>query len=385
MEARNARRWVRGARKPRIGPHGQQVTHRIEATDEEIFDAFARRRYWSAPYLAAYLGRSKQGISRRMSQLAEEGMRYLKLADYHYIKKSNLYIGFLYYERDFECTEYLIDKGIEYTTHEEDGIFAHTLMTDEIMQEIEIGARKHPIIEFDYLPLPRKLPLKEKPDPRRPGKTKKQSQICDEGPFRLMRTDGKKRHFILEADTGSMTIMSGHPGKSAMVRKVSNYIYLIKSGTMTREYGFVPFILTVTRTERHKQSLMKCLEELTKDDKELRRYFLFDTHPVFGKHGYEPNPTGDMLTRPKGPISVRSASICRTAFAALAATRRATMRRRSSHIVATSDNAKLPICWQSISFAVPPSPGSLPPRRRGGARHRKVRSLRLITSSPFTT
>lgn len=227
-------------------------------------------------------------------------MGFLKLADYFTGDKYRKNFGYFYYEADFETFAFAEAKEWPRPPKRKpDNLFAHTLMTDEIMQQFDIGGLTHPDVFIEYPDLPRAYPVRERADSAT-GEVRTQYQIADAGPIYIRRrADNKKREIsAIEADTGTMTMRTGHKDRSAMVNKYNNYIELLKAGKIPG------FILTVTRTQHHMNELMGCIEELTESDRQLRAKFLFDTHPVFGKAGYDrPLATGDMLTRPKKRVA----------------------------------------------------------------------------------
>ncbi|TXH55588.1 MAG: hypothetical protein E6Q97_08445 [Desulfurellales bacterium] len=264
---------------------GHIVDHGIGNADIEILREFRYRRYHSAPYLAALLGRHPVAMSRALRRLKVKGVDGLQLCELQRTNVKDRTMGFLYYELGSEGYNVLNEEGIKMPEHKEDKQFAHTLCLDQVMASIEIGIRQQTEVTITYREdLPRSLPLS-------PRDGKRRWMTSDHMPVTLTR-NGKPRHIVgIEIETGANRLAKA-------VTKFKNIRELIKSGTIEKYYGFGKqyFWLFVFRTEATKESAMAELAIVMKDDPELCRHILFKRHPIYGKSHDKPQPTGHMFT-----------------------------------------------------------------------------------------
>ena len=264
-----------------VASDGRVVTHRIGRSDIEIVKLFIRRRYLSAPYIALLVNppRSVQVIQRRLRAMKRKSVNILQLCERQRTIPAERITGYLYYELAPEGYALLSEEGADIPKRDRDGIFAHTLMLDQAMASLDIGlVRAGATATYE----PRKA--YDLPDKRR--------LIPDHGAINLEVKAKKPRISAVEADTGSMPISTHDADRSAIVNKLRDYLYLISEGEID---GYVLFIV---RTEERILSVFRELEKLTKEKPSLRKFFLFKTHPVYGKSVEKPRATGHMFEEP---------------------------------------------------------------------------------------
>lgn len=277
--------------------HGHVIKRRLEDIDIEILKTFRRRRYQNSHFVAAILGEKQRRIGDRMNILCEDSMGYLKMCDVQAEDYTKRIWGFVYRELTKKGIGELSAEGVEVSRPVDkdgnpipDGLFAHTLMLDHVMDSFETGAKSDGITIDYHDHMPRKIQVAEK-----------RHFISDQGPFSLIK-DGKGRHIAsVEVDTGSEPIAPADHLRAGPVNKMREVVGLVKDGTISRLYGFKrPYFIWVTRTPARMESFQWHLAKITADEKciELRKYFLFITHSVFGKRGPKPEPTGHMFTKP---------------------------------------------------------------------------------------
>jgi hypothetical protein len=293
MDARTQRSRSRASREPYFNPRtGEVVERHIRDSDIDILKLFARHRYISAPYAAALLQRSEQGVSRRLRALKEKDVGLVKLCETQREDRNLRTVGFLYYDIDAAGITTLAEEGIFITPPKAPKNFVHALMVHQIIASFAIGVIGRTDITIAYDAAQRILLGK------RNGK--EHYMISDYPHFAIERTaDGKRRSIpSIEADTGSEPIMAYDRERSGICNKFEDYIYAIDNELFEKQYGvksyFIPF---VTRNARRMHSMMDCLAAMTEKKPSLRRYFLFKIHPTL-KSRETPRATGHMLLEP---------------------------------------------------------------------------------------
>jgi predicted transcriptional regulator len=293
MDARTQRSRSRASTEPYFNPRtGEIVERHIRDSDIELLKLFAHHRYLSAPYVAALLQRSEQGVSRRLRSLKEKNVGLVKLCETQREDRNLRTVGFLYYDIDAAGITTLAEEGIYITPPKAPKNFVHALMVHQIIASFAIGVVGREDIRLAFEGAQRILLGK------RNGKD--HYMISDYPHFAIERTaDGKRRSIpSIEADTGSEPIMAYDRERSGICNKFEDYIYAIENDLFRKQYGvrtfYIPFI---TRNERRLQSIMECLANMTDKKRELRQYFLFKTHPTL-KSREKPRATGHMLTEP---------------------------------------------------------------------------------------
>jgi hypothetical protein len=293
MDGHTQRSRSRASTEPYFNPRtGEVVERHIRDSDIDILKLFARHRYISAPYAAALLGRSEQGVSRRLRALKEKDVALVKLCETQREDRNLRTVGYLYYDIDAAGITLLAEEGIYIQPPKAPKNFVHALMVHQIIASFAIGARGREDIKLVYEAAQRILLGK------RNGKD--HYMISDYPHFAIERVaDGKRRSIpSIEADTGSEPIMTYDRERSGIHNKFEDYIYALEHGLFEKQYNvkqfFIPF---VTRNERRMQSMMDCLAALTDKRPSLRRHFLFKTHPTL-KSRESPRATGHMITEP---------------------------------------------------------------------------------------
>lgn len=283
----------RASTEPYFNPRtGEVVERHIRDSDIELLKLFARHRYLSAPYAAALLQRSEQGVSRRLRSLKEQDVALVKLCETQREDRNLRTVGYLYYDIDAAGITLLAEEGINIQPPRAPKNFIHALMVHQIIASFAIGAIGRDDIKLVFEDNQRLLLGK------RNGKD--HYMISDYPRFAIERVaDGKRREIpSIEADTASEPIESYDRERSAIGNKFDDYLYALEEGLFQKQYGvkvfFIPFI---TRNQRRMKSMMDCLAAKTESRKELRRYFLFKTHPTL-KSRENPRATGHMLTEP---------------------------------------------------------------------------------------
>ncbi|MDP3074747.1 LysR family transcriptional regulator [Bradyrhizobium sp.] len=293
MDGHSQRSRSRASTESYFNPRtGEFVERHIRDSDIDLLKLFARHRYLSAPYAAALLNRSEQGVSRRLRSLKEKDVGLVKLCETQREDRNLRTVGFLYYDIDAAGITLLAEEGVHIVPPKAPKNFVHALMVHQIIASFAIGAVGRDDIRIVYEDNQRLLLG------QRNGKD--HYMISDYPRFAIERTaDGKRREIpSIEADTASEPIESYDRERSAICNKFDDYIYALENGLFQKQYDvrtfFIPFI---TRNERRMQSMMDCLAAKTERKKELRRYFLFKTHPTL-KSRENPRASGHMLTEP---------------------------------------------------------------------------------------
>lgn len=267
--------------------HGHVVKRRFLPIDMRILKTHKRRRYHDSHYVAALLREKQRHVADRMHIMREDSMRYLKLCDEQLDDYTKRNWGFLYCEPTPKGFAELSVEGIDIVRPVRDGRFEHTLMLDQVMDSFEIGVADEGMSISYHDDKPRKIALGDK-----------RYFITDQGPFSFMK-DGKPRPVAyVEVDTGSEPIAPADHERAAPVNKMRETVRLLRDGTIGSLYGFrKPYFIWITRTPARVESFQDHFARLTEKCPQIREQFLFSTHPVFGKPGPKPEPTGHMFTK----------------------------------------------------------------------------------------
>lgn len=253
---------------------------RIELTprDLAIFDLLERYRYLRSTYLHAFVGgASETRFKERLGDLYHEGGYLDRPREQWQFAKSG-YMPVVY-----ETTDAARRVLSEQTGDHRDNTtarygasgnrqFAHTLMICEIVASIELAAAADPNLRFiPWREILTKAPEATRNSPyplripcRRGAGT---DFVVPDALFGLEYTvDGKKsyRFFVLEADRMTMPVIRIARDRTSYLGKLMAYRELLASEAHKSHLGLPNLlVLTVTTSERHKESIISALSEAT--------------------------------------------------------------------------------------------------------------------------
>jgi hypothetical protein len=195
--------------------------------------------------------------------------------------------------------------------------YHHELMICDVLASIEIGTRADPTQRF--IPWPEILASAQMPTSTRnaanplavavsityarPGTRQSHHfnrPLIPDALFGLEYSAGNKkqfRFFALEADRNTEPIVRSNPQKSSYFRKILQYREVVAGSLYKAQWGLPNLmVLTVTTNGRHRQNIMRLVDELASGSG--NSYLLFKTMPSLAALESAPLPVGDMLTEP---------------------------------------------------------------------------------------
>lgn len=288
MDRQGQRPRSRASNEPYVARDGHVVERDIRETDIDIIRLFEHHRYINAPYAAALLNRSEQGVSRRLRSLKEKQVRYVKICDYQRDNPNDLRVGYLFYDIDDAGINALEDCGITIKPPKAHKHFAHAVMTHQVIMSLQIGVNKRDDLEVDYFKKQR-------------FELKKNEFVISDYPHLAIRSleHGRSRHLpCIEIDTSREPIRSTDADRSGIRNKINHYTHAIETGLIQKQYDigsdpfFIPF---VTHNETRMRNILDCIAERTAHKPVLRRHFPVKWHPTIKNIRFKPHPTGHVL------------------------------------------------------------------------------------------
>ncbi len=194
--------------------------------------------------------------------------------------------------------------------------YHHELMICDILSSIEIAVRADPSLRL--ISWPEILASPKMPETTRNAASPMAARVpvthAAPGTSKLNRTDrplvpdalfgleytarGTKRYrfFALEADRNTEPIVRGNLRQSSYLRKILQYRAIAAQSVYKTLWGLPNLlVLNVTVSDRHRQNIMRLVDELTKG--KGSSFLLFKTMPSLASLEKAPLPIPDILTR----------------------------------------------------------------------------------------
>jgi hypothetical protein len=297
---------------------------RIELTgrDIELFKLLNRYRYLRSNFLYSFLGgNSETRFKERLGHLYHDG-RYINRPAQQW-QFANCRHMPLIYELDARGEQVLWQQGLaQYDSpllqKGRAGAcrqFAHELMICDCIASIELGVREDPALRFIswqeiigkapestcnlHNPLELQVAISHAFSNSK-GMQQAEIKIVPDALFGLeYTTNGQKsyRFFVLEADRGQMPVARSNLRQSSYLRKILAYRAVAAQNIYKSHLGIPNFlVLNVITNERHMNSIMALLDELT--GKKGSQIFLFKSISTLGDFRMAPAPTPHILTAP---------------------------------------------------------------------------------------
>lgn len=305
----------------------QKTGKRVQLTkrDLEIMRLLSRYRYLRSTHLHALAGgKSNKRFVERLGDLYHE-CAFVDRPRQQWQTINARYMPTVY-ELDKAGKQILEQYGVSPDTEavitrkyqrEITRQFHHELMICDILALIEIGTRADPTLRFiswpEILANPRMpeatrnaaIPLAADASityaPPRSGKSYAFNRpLIPDALFGLEYTAGGKkqyRFFALEADRNTEPIVRNNPHQSSYFRKILQYREVIRRSTYKARWGLPNLmVLTVTTNDRHRQNIMRIVDELTAGSGNT--HLLFKNLSSLASLENAPLPVGDILTDP---------------------------------------------------------------------------------------
>jgi hypothetical protein len=195
--------------------------------------------------------------------------------------------------------------------------FQHELMICDILSSIEIGARAGPRLRFISWPeilaspkMPERTRRSAKPlavrvpvtySPPGSRKTHRSDRpLVPDALFGLeygTRLGKQYRFFALEADRNTQPIVRKNLRQSSYLRKILQYREIATQSVHKTRWGLPNLlVLTVTTNDRHRENIMRLVQEVTTGKGST--LLLFKTMPSLTSLEAAPVPTPEFLTEP---------------------------------------------------------------------------------------
>jgi hypothetical protein len=304
-------------------PTGKRL--HLTERDLEIFQLLTRYRFLRSTHLQALVGgKSSKRFIERLGDLYHEG-GYLDRPDAQWQTARANYMPVVYAlgRRGTEVLwRYGLERGESSGTSGGTGgrpgrHFQHELMICDILSSIEIGTRADPRLRFvswpEILARPRmpettrraakplavRVPVIYTP-PGSENTHRSDRPLVPDALFGLeykTRAGKKYRFFALEADRNTLPILRRNLGQSSYLRKILQYREIDKKAVYRARWGLPNLlVLTVTTNERHRQNIMRMVQEVcaAKGSESL----LFKTMPMLDSLETSPVATGEFLCGP---------------------------------------------------------------------------------------
>jgi hypothetical protein len=200
--------------------------HRLTDQDVKLLTALARRRFFSADYLAAIVGTSYKYALQRVQILKSQPNCYIKICDTQAESpKLHLYTP-LFYELDSKGITELAERGLFIPSRKPVKNLIHAVMVDQIMASFELG-------ELMLIPRADILTSENTPAATRKLAVPDRIPVGDHGVrpdgemFVLKSPSGFRFFPGIEADTGTEPIHSYDYDRSSIKAKFEDYIKLL--------------------------------------------------------------------------------------------------------------------------------------------------------------
>jgi hypothetical protein len=292
----------------------------ISARDIELFKILARYRYLRSTFLYAFLGgASETRFKERLGDLYHEG-GYIDRPKQQW-QFANCRSTPIIYELGEAGARVLRDMGAAETDSVLFGQdrrgpcrqFLHAVMICDILGSIEIGVRNDPALRLISWPeilakAPEKTLRMAKPFELsvsisytfpKTGKTEQaHTKVVPDALFGLEYQTGEQksyRFFALEADRATMPVVRGNLRQTSYLKKILAYREVAARKLYQTQLG-IPnlLVLTVTTSDRHQDTIMQIVQEVTRGS----RMFLFKTMTSLGGVQSAPSPASQVLTSP---------------------------------------------------------------------------------------
>jgi hypothetical protein len=302
-------------RRKRTGKHIE-----LSERDIELFRLLDRYRYLRSNFLYAFFGgASETRFKERLGDLYHEG-GYIDRPRQQW-QYANCRSMPIVYELGNAGAQVLREHGSDerdspLLAHGRAGAcrqFAHAVMISDIMASVELAVRENPSLRFIGW---QEILAKAPPETRRMANpfavpvtishtfsgAKKletvRTKIVPDGLFGLeYRGGGQKsyRFFALEADRATMPVVRGNLRQTSFLKKILGYRELASRQLYQTQLGLPNLlVLAVTTNERHSDSMLTLVRELTGGSK----MFLFKTMSSLGDFQEAPIPTAQFLMDP---------------------------------------------------------------------------------------
>ena len=247
----------------------------LTSRDAEVLRLVASYRFLRSPHILVLLGGSRQQLLRRLQTLFHHG--YLERPpcqiDYFLYGGSHAMVyglgnrGAAYLHRTGALSVRRLDCGVRNRSIRR--LFLdHALMVSDILFAVETACRASGDVQFvrsdDFLP---SIANVASANPRQwTVCTPKfgEVSIIPDAVF-VLRSPGEKDILcVLEADRGTMPVISQDPQRSSLARKFAAYTATWRNGIFRKEFGYSRVrVITVTTAFERLKSIAKCLHTIT--------------------------------------------------------------------------------------------------------------------------